>query len=346
MKKRYSVRQTEEINADFKQLIPIDQKKIRKKYISNCKRTIRELEKAKSDWNDYHSKDVPDFEKWYFSSFREQLSELRFMEEKSRDLHSILYEIEYLKNKKRINVHKAYQIVMDRRNHPEKYPPPEEEYRHSSSYQDDESDSEFQEEDLKEMFEFFLKINPDIEKESKREGMYEYLFSRFKEEFFKSEKKNHSYQMNEEEPEKIEPNVRVKQIFRELARKLHPDFQKEQNEFIKDLWNEVQVAYENNDLEKLETLLALSNIHVGDFSDDISVSQLLNVKIEFKNQLKAIRNQLRKAKKTREWGFSKLKNKTIIFKSVHREISFKIRQYELDIFEIEKFLMSLKYLRI
>ena len=77
---------------------------------------------------------------------------------------------------------------------------------------------------------------------------------------------------------------------------------------MQDLWHEVQEAYKANDLERLETILAISNIQTGDFSEEISVSQILNVQSEYKNQLKSIRAQIRKAKKRVEWGFSKISN--------------------------------------
>lgn len=49
----------------------------------------------------------------------------------------------------------------------------------------------------------------------------------------------------------------VKSIFRKLAKKLHPDINKNQNERSKNLWEQLQKAYQNNDLA---TLIFLANI--------------------------------------------------------------------------------------
>ena len=49
----------------------------------------------------------------------------------------------------------------------------------------------------------------------------------------------------------------VKSIFRKLAKKLHPDINKNQNERSKNLWEQLQKAYQNNDLA---TLILLANI--------------------------------------------------------------------------------------
>ncbi|MEW8995802.1 MULTISPECIES: J domain-containing protein [Clostridia] len=47
----------------------------------------------------------------------------------------------------------------------------------------------------------------------------------------------------------------VKSIFRKLAKKLHPDINKNQNERSKNLWEQLQKAYQNNDLATLRLLL-------------------------------------------------------------------------------------------
>lgn len=49
----------------------------------------------------------------------------------------------------------------------------------------------------------------------------------------------------------------IKSIFRKLAKKLHPDINKNQNERSKNLWEQLQKAYQNNDLA---TLMLLANI--------------------------------------------------------------------------------------
>jgi hypothetical protein len=95
-------------------------------------------------------------------------------------------------------------------------------------------------------------------------------------------------------------------------------------------------AYKSNDLERLETILAISNIQTGDFSEEISVSQILNVQAEYKNQLKSIRAQIRKAKKRVEWGFSKVTNTQLLSKKIKSELKSELNQHLFHIKEFEK----------
>ncbi len=62
----------------------------------------------------------------------------------------------------------------------------------------------------------------------------------------------------------------VKRIYRELAKKLHPDINpgtKEQ-EKLKDLWNRISIAYYHNDLEELRELKVLTTAALKELGDD------------------------------------------------------------------------------
>lgn len=62
----------------------------------------------------------------------------------------------------------------------------------------------------------------------------------------------------------------VKKIYRELAKKLHPDINpgtKEQ-EKLQDLWNRISIAYFQNDLEELRELKAITAAVLKDLGED------------------------------------------------------------------------------
>ena len=74
--------------------------------------------------------------------------------------------------------------------------------------------------------------------------------------------------------------LKVKKIYHELAKKIHPDLNANlaNNETIKQLWEQVVVAYNNNDYSRLEELRALVNKEIGE-DCEIQVEDLLE-KIE------------------------------------------------------------------
>ena len=105
-----------------------------------------------------------------------------------------------------------------------------------------------------------------------------------------------------------------KQIYRNLARRLHPDMNTHPTHRQRELWHEVQNAYEAENLERLYTLLA--TLEAAEMSGDVesaaegtgldairSVSRLRSVFSDFAKKLKAAQNDLRHAKKAPAWGF-------------------------------------------
>lgn len=351
-----SFHQTSE--KESRALVVIEQSKVRKKYIQGCKKTIKDLEKAKQEWEDYQSVDVPSYEKWYNGNFGSEISQVREAHTKAQDLHSTLQEIRYWMMKKNISPYDAYKLVMDRKANPEKYKASDEAEaererekerkwnekfkrdffgeEEDESFDQEEDDlfgeDEHSEEELKMMFEFFIQANPSIKSKMKDKAFYDFMFERFKEDVLGKKSSKSSGK------ESIHTSIedRIKATYRALVRKLHPDFQTEITQHMQDLWHEVQEAYKAKDLERLETMLAISNIQTGDFSEEISVSQILNVQSEYKNQLKSLRAQIRKAKKKVEWGFSKLTNTQPLSKKIKMELKTELNQHKYHIQEFEK----------
>lgn len=334
-------------------LVVIEQSKVRKKYIQGCKRTIKDLEKAKKEWEDYQNLDIPTYEKWFNGNFGSSISQVREAQAKAQELHSTLQEIRYWMMKKNLSPYDAYKLVMDRKANPEKYRASDEAeaererkeerkwkerferdfFGEEDSFEEEDffEEDEPSEEDLHRMFEMFIEANPSIKSKMKDKGFYDFMFERFKEDVLgrKSSKSSKKESNTSKEDQ-------IKTIYRTLVRKLHPDYQTESSPHLEELWHEVQEAYKANDLERLETILAISNIQTGDFSEEISVSQILNVQAEYKNQLKSIRAQIRKAKKRVEWGFSKITNTQLLTKKINSELKSELNQHLFHIKEFEK----------
>ncbi|MBP6964640.1 MAG: hypothetical protein KBC96_09565 [Armatimonadetes bacterium] len=76
-----------------------------------------------------------------------------------------------------------------------------------------------------------------------------------------------SHLMTEEESEEF------RSLFRRLVKKLHPDVNPDQSEAAKNLWLQVQAAYENGDLEQLRALALLAE----DIPEDYTLPDSLNL---------------------------------------------------------------------
>lgn len=105
-------------------------------------------------------------------------------------------------------------------------------------------------------------------------------------------------------------DARRKQLYRELARKLHPDLNTGLSDHERELWHEVQDAYEASDLEQLEMLTSMiQGSGRGGFAWIKSLSKLKAHFVELQRKLRASDNALREAKKSPAWNFDEAKGK-------------------------------------
>ena len=356
LKKLKTVSKTSAVNTEVKALTCIDQKKVRKEYIKKCKRTMKDLEKAKQEILNYENIDLPIYNKWYHSTFGNKLSLIRETHEKAAEIYHTLMEIEYYKNKKKISYYEAYLIVEDKKKNPEKYKNEEEkeheyyEYTEEDDWEDEDygfyEDSRFEteedtdpelEKEINEQFEIFLKNNPSARNAAQNPKIRKFFYESFRK-FYKANRTDFYENYTQPKPNKNEFEIRLKVKYRELVRKLHPDYIKERTPHLDNLWHEVQKAYKAQDLERLEMLLALTSIQEGDFSSDFSISQILNVQNEYKQQLKAIRSKIREAKKQPAWGFSKLTSTKVIQKKIERELDESYREEKRNLEHFQELL--------
>ncbi|MCE9502116.1 MAG: J domain-containing protein [Leptospira sp.] len=329
-------------------LVKIDEIPIRKKYFSGFKKTRKEIEKFKKDWDEFEKEDQPAFTKWYNLFFGARITELRELEQKSEELQQLLREIEFVKYQKKTSYYKAYLLVQSRKNNPETPDKKNDsnEY-YSGKYYDrteeefKESRADYQNDDLADLFETVIASNPLLRDLLRRnKNAYKVFFEKFKADFF-SDKETHSgkYHATKEEKTKSTDEL-IKARYRALVRKLHPDYRKVNDERSNELWHEVQKAYSENDLDRLDMLVALCDIHTGDTEGSTSISQLISVISEYKNQLKALKKRLKQAKQDIAWGFSRKKDKEHLKKSLDREIRENTLKHRMNVERFQKLLKN------
>jgi hypothetical protein len=132
--------------------------------------------------------------------------------------------------------------------------------------------------------------------------------------------------VEKEEEEAATPlDARVKALYRELVRRLHPDLRADGNVAVSALWHEVQEAYAASDIAQLEILLALSDITSDRFSDQTSVSQIRAVVAELERALFALNDSLRQARGEDAWGFARGGAADGLRVRVERELQLNLR---------------------
>jgi hypothetical protein len=124
---------------------------------------------------------------------------------------------------------------------------------------------------------------------------------------------------DEKENEKEEVDARVKELYRRLVRRLHPDLRADGNAAVGALWHEVQEAYAASDVARMEILLALSDIEANRSAEQ-SVSQMRALLVELQRSLRALKKSLLEAEGEDAWDFARTGPSADLHLRVEREL--------------------------
>ncbi|MBA2269292.1 MAG: J domain-containing protein [Chthoniobacterales bacterium] len=316
------------------ELILIDQNPIRRAAGRECSAAMARLEQTRAAWHRFEREDKPSFVRWRAREFGALLSELRDLEVQIRGHETLVHEVEMEMRRGFYDPYTAYQRVMLRRGNPalaaEQEPAP----RPRAQAGQERSVTEFEKEALfQEWVQKFMGTNPD----KLDDAAYTKTFEAFKSHMFRSRPpqalptdnfrraEEARRQPAEEEPAATPIDARVKELYRLLVRRLHPDLRADGNVAASAIWHEVQEAYAATDIAHLEILLALSDIQSDQFSDQTSVSQMHAVHAELERALFALEDSLRQARGDDAWDFARSGAVAGLRERVERELEANLR---------------------
>ena len=109
-------------------------------------------------------------------------------------------------------------------------------------------------------------------------------------------------------PEQQTAAQRLKAAYRAVVRRLHPDVRVETSEYDRQLWHDAQNAYAKGDLERLETILAVSELAgKGVLPAGAGLGGLLALVRQMEGSVRSLERQVRTLKQDLAWGFAALK---------------------------------------
>ena len=99
--------------------------------------------------------------------------------------------------------------------------------------------------------------------------------------------------------------TRLKELYRAVVRRLHPDSQREMTAQKTEWWHQAQTAYEAGDVEQLEVILTLCEIGDNGTTAQTSASLLQRITAQLKKSLREIKRQLAGQRRDPAWNFSR-----------------------------------------
>ncbi len=126
----------------------------------------------------------------------------------------------------------------------------------------------------------------------------------------------------------------VKEIFRSLAKILHPDVNRGLNEEMMELWLKVKEAYENNDLI---TLIILEGIvKHNEIKEDIKVTSIEDNIVVLKKKINELKKFIDEEENSFPLNIKELIDDNEYIKEKKKDITNDIHEYEIMITQVEK----------
>lgn len=304
-------------------IIPVDSGLLRAAWVRKYRRALKDAERERRKIQTFEDEGKSAFSTWHLRCFFRDLNEIREMHDQISHLRQVLQAIEleahylgisrravYPLVKKRVEMgvdplsdearehHREHQAELERQER-------ERMNRLSSGELNSEDEQEFRgefEDALRERLGHRVHaLDPD----DVEELFHDYLdaaFDRAREEKDRensrnrdSESTSHSHAEPEtEEPPATSDPMRLKRLYRELAFRLHPDLNPDLTAREKTLWGEVQTAYENRDVERLEILQGLlENTDEASIEKISSISRLMELTQEVLSEIRALKNRIK-----------------------------------------------------
>ena len=337
-------------------MILIDDAPLRKRTVSECTRAMAKFEKARAEWRQFETEDCPAYKSWLARMFGPLLTELRENDRLLREQRMLLREV----NMERIwgpshDPRKAYAEVMKRRESPE----PEEELDSQageSGFEEFEGDSHGG--NSPEGSEGGERDGGESERHAQFNGIFFNLFGfdprqmpgedyrrlfqaweagKFSEaSSFEFEEDSYDEWGFGGEPSSQNADARIKEIYRILVRRLHPDLRTDKGAPVSSIWHDIQEAYAARDLERLEMLLALTEMVDGRSSSMSTLGQMREAVAELKRSLRAVQSSIREARTHPAWKFTQTMDLDSLEEVIRRDFTESVREQRRELREIKR----------
>ncbi len=295
-------------------LVHVDTNKIASDYRKKCLRTKTLFEKSKKNLEFHEKEEHPAYVRWIRNLSGPMISELKELNDESAQKEDLLNELEYKwrRSRGRSRYECYFYHLRDIENQ-------EREEREDAERAKSNSENDRQEyhggerchdgDDFDDDYDDFEE--DDFEDDDFEDDDYDYdddYYNDFKKTFgdfsqFMKGLLGDEYEDYAADKFVAEKTKKIKDLYRVICRKLHPDTGVEFDEHTSSLWHDTQDAYQKKDVARLEAILAICEMNSPKAKFNLTCSQIIAVIEHYENGKKSIASLLRKAKKSVSWGF-------------------------------------------
>lgn len=321
-------------------LLVLDQRPFLKKALSKCKRLRNELHKKQQQLSDFEENDQSAYQQWLHRKHGRKLSQIRELEQETEQYSFILNNLSsclFFYPDKLIEVHQElFELKSKGRLHefsPHKYA-----QNNEDDFDEDEDDFDEDEDDFDEDEDDFneddCQSQWDDEIDEDAKAFFDRMFGFMGGD---SAHANHDdFEINISSTRKPISDPGLKNCYRALAKRLHPDHSTLDEALREKRWHEMQEAYQNHDLEGLLRVEAICDMDETGLSIQLGLARLNELTYYHQSHLKPIRLALREAKRTIAFGFSQASASKQIKAQVASELSDTLDQLHFQIKQMRR----------
>ncbi len=286
-------------------LMVMEQAPLRRAAIAECFAMQKKLDAVRLEAKEYEDQDEPVFRNWFLTLFEDEIKKLRTLENVISEKEVLLEAMKERILLEGLSPKQAYREVMD----------------------------EFHESQVQESFQWDHGQPEDDDAAAGSEGGFH---DETRQSFEEAEKPRESRRRKKDEP-KVDS---LKQLYRTLARTLHPDLNGELTDEQRSLWLQVQEAYEKGDLARLRAIAVSVQITEGNVSEDVQVSSLWMTYEHLKKSYGKHLQHHARLKKLPGWKFAakSTRDRTMLEKKLRVAMSVDLESAETHLENLEAIL--------
>ena len=319
-----------ELSLDLR-LVLIDQVPLRKNAEKEAKAGMKTMAKFRAELEEFENKVLPEFQRWESSTFGALLTEERELVARLAHLDELINQVSMESFFRGCHQHEAYALIMADRERAERR---SEERRSDDDPFDGPDEMEDEDDDLspdERNFHEFLRGALGVDPEFLHPSEYDRMFHEFQRMAGGDRGKTSHGGLGEHRPAPPpDKSSRVKELYRILARRLHPDSY-DSDASVSGLWHDLQDAYARGDVERMEILLAITDLHEGTDGSRTTLFHMRQVAREFARAVAALKKRLSQAKKTSAWKFRDLASRAVMEIKIRSELNRKLRCLREDV---------------
>lgn len=287
----------------------VDGAPIRQKARRDYERVLRDLKQTRQELDRFENEDKPRYLQWLNRQFGSLLTALRETSQQLAAKEELVFEIESETFFTGASYGKAYQRVLKRRENPETAHAEFSDGQSSAPGRDGFDDEASAGHDG----------DPTDPLEDELNAFFKEMDQAFEDIFEGSSREKRRSPRHKETAAK--PSVpRLKELYRAVVRRLHPDTQTEMTSQKLEWWHQAQEAYQKGDTEQLEVILSLCEIEERGTTAQTSVSLLARITRQIAGTLRAIKKHLGQCRHDPAWNFSQRTDRKQLGAQIQRHL--------------------------